>query len=237
MKYGNRVIAHGLVLALGLCQPSIAATAEDEALFKACPGLEAWASAHPRHGDEISPVASTTGDTPTAPALRAALKQRAEADQRVRQAVFGHEGPPDPKAVQELTAVDRANLEWLKRLVDDNGFPTPEQVGEDGVADAFLLVQHADADPLLQQAVLESLGARLDTTGIRKSEFAMLTDRVLVAQGKPQRFGTQFKRAKDGSFAMLPTEEMDHLGERRQQMDLMPLPVYECVLRASYASS
>ena len=158
------------------------------------------------------------------------------ADQQAREQVFQRGGPPDAKAVQALLSVDRANLEWLAASLAEHGFPTVEQVGKDGVSDAFLLVQHADADPLLQQSVLESLRPRLENAGIRKSEFALLTDRVLTSQGKPQRFGTQFRQAKDGSFELKDTEDMAHLDERRKQMDLMPLPVYECVLRASYTS-
>ena len=204
---------------------------DDEALLKACPGLEAWKASHPHARDA---AASAAAAKPSLPDLQAELKRRVADDQKAREALNGGSGPLDPKAVQAMLSVDADNLRWLRQRVAEHGFPTVEQVGEDGVGDAFTLVQHADADPGFQQAMLESMRPLLATGGVKKSEVAMLTDRVLVAQGKAQRYGSQFARAKDGSFAPKPTEDPEHLDERRRQMDLMPLADYECVLRESY---
>jgi len=227
---------HGAALLLvALAMPCAAATSaddEDAALMKACPGLEAWKQLH-AHGKD---AAATATAKPSLPGLQAELKRRVAADQRARETFDDGSGAPDPKAVQTLLSVDADNLRWFKQQVADHGFPTVEEVGTDGVGDAFTLVQHADSDPDFQQQMLETMRARLAAGGIKKSEVAMLTDRVLVAQGKPQRYGSQYLRAKDGSFVPKPTEDAGHVDERRRQMDLMPLADYECVLRESYKS-
>jgi len=235
MKIGYRGLAPASMLALSCLLSPGASAAEDEAVDKACPEFKAWKQAHP-HREEATEAAAGKPDSATMPELRAELKKRVASDQRVREEAMGGGGPLEDKAMQAWLAVDRANLEWLKQTLAKHGFPTVEQVGKGGVADAFVLVQHADADPLLQQSVLESLRPRLATSGISKQEYAMLTDRVLDGQGKPQRYGTQYKREKDGSYVLKETEDMAHLEERRQQMDLMPVPVYECAMRASLAS-
>ena len=104
--------------------------------------------------------------------------------------------------------VDGDNLAWLKAQVQQSGFPTVAQVGEQGMSAAFLLVQHADRDPAFQMSVLELLNRRGADKGIKDSERALLTDRVLHAQKKPQRYGTQFGAdpAHPGKMVMAPVE-------------------------------
>src|SRR5690606_17036250 len=43
---------------------------------------------------------------------------------------------------------DKANTEWLKAVVAERGWPTISEVGEEASYKAWLLVQHADQDPL-----------------------------------------------------------------------------------------
>jgi hypothetical protein len=86
--------------------------------------------------------------------------------------------------------VDRENLAWLRPLVDRDGFPTVAEVGAGGVDDAWILVQHADTDHPFQSRVLEQIRPRMATGEITGQEFALLTDRVLLAEGKKQRIWT-----------------------------------------------
>ena len=236
MKVHNRKITPVFLALFTLLQSSSVMAQNDAALFKACPDLEAWAALHPHHDGDSGTGTSKTQGVVTLPKLRTELKQRVVADQRARKELFKGGGTPDKKALLVLGSVDQENYEWLKQAISEHGLPTTEQVGEDGVSDVFLLVQHADNYPEFQETVLNALLPRLTTGGIPKSEVAMLTDRVLISQGKLQRYGTQFSRAKDGTFTLKPTEDMTQLAERRKQVDLMPLPVYECVLQATYAS-
>lgn len=57
----------------------------------------------------------------------------------------------------------------------------------------------------------------------------MLTDRMLLAQGKPQRYGSQFL-IKDGVPTLHPTEDRVGLDARRAAMGLAPIADYACVL-------
>ncbi len=65
-------------------------------------------------------------------------------------------------------------------------------------------------------------------------DLALLTDRVLLAQGKPQRYGSQFTTAGDGTMELRPTEDMDGLDARRQVMGLQPLAQYKATLSEAY---
>jgi len=220
-----------LCLLLVMLLPPQARADDDADLMKACPGLAAWAATHPHHDDEADE--RDAGRTLADPALRAELDRRASLDQDARNALIADEGK-DPTLSDRLMAVDADNLAWLKDVVKRHGFPTVPAVGEQGVSNAWLLAQHADRDPAFQTTVLELLQPRLADGSVRKSDVAMLTDRVLRAQGKPQRYGTQFDSADDGSLVQGVTEDPEHVEQRRAAMDLMPLPTYRCVLQASY---
>lgn len=223
-----------LALAMSLLS-SRAAADEDAALVKDCPGLESWAATHPRKQDDAVVVNSDAQRIFSKPALHKELTLRANADQKAR-STFAAAGPGDKKAVEAMLTTDADNLAWLKATIHEHGFPTMAEIGEDGMSNAWLLVQHADADPVFQAAVLATLEARPESSGIRKSEIAMLTDRVLTGQGKPQRYATQFERTAQGEFVPMATEDLAGVDQRRAAMGLMPLSVYQCVLRVSYAS-
>ncbi len=221
-----------LIFTLLLLPMAARADDGDAALMKACPGLVAWAATHPHGGDAAA--RQDADHRATNPVLRDALAARAAADQKARETVIAA-GGKDEAANAGLARVDVENLSWLKDKLAKQGFPTLDAVGKQGVFDAWLLVQHADRDPSFQASVLKTLESRLAAGGVRKADIAMLTDRVLRAQGKPQRYATQFMPVKDGSLVMQPTDDLAHIDERRAAMDLMPLPVYRCVLRVTYA--
>lgn len=234
----NRLIRN-LVAALALAFTGAAcADAQDDAIRGKCPSAQAWfdrqSAKHPELGadaaaDESGPARFTD------PALRAELRRREEADVATRNAWIAAGGAQD--TAKAVFLMDRDNLAWMKPLFTRRGFPTAAQVGRHGVSAAFLLVQHADQDPAFQAAMLAALVKAGKNGEIMKADVAMLTDRVLLAQHKPQRYGTQYDIDQAHLTAMKPqpTEDPGHVDERRASMDLMPRADYECVLRVTYA--
>lgn len=213
-----------------LLSPVARADQSDDALMKACPGVAAWAVNHPRHHEE--PIsASEATRVVDAPKLRDELARRASSDQSVRNAWTAASQEHKRVAESAVIAVDTDNLSWLKDLVERQGFPTVQQVGMDGLNHAWLLVQHADSDPAFQTNVLGLLKPRLASGDVRKQDFAMLTDRVRHAQGKPQIYGSQFKADQQGHLVLESTQDMAHLDDRRATMNLMPMAAYSCLLR------
>jgi len=147
--------------------------------------------------------------------LRAELLRRAERDQAARQEIGAeaHEG---------MTRVDGENLPWLKQVVADSGWPGRSAVGEDGADAAWLLVQHADRDPGFQGRCLDLLTVAVDQGEATKAQLAFLTDRVLLAEGKPQEFGTQAMARRD-QWVVRPLRDPDGVDQRRAAMSLGPL--------------
>jgi hypothetical protein len=225
------------VVIMALLLPLFASAAhainlDDATLAKRCPGTGAWMKTH-QQGADISEQADAHA-TFTQPALRTELRQMAQADQQARGALFKN-GSIDATAEQVVIKVDAENLKRLKEIVSTQGFPTVTQVGGRGVNAAFLLIQHADTDPAFQQQVLDILQARTDSEALNGEQLAMLTDRVLTHQDKPQRYGTQFMEI-DNEWKPKPMEDPTHVDQRRATMGLMPLNDYACMLKAMYGS-
>jgi hypothetical protein len=171
--------------------------------------------------------------------LRAELLARREEDQRIRHAAMAASDPETGRLPDDLGAewhrIDTANTEWLNDLVDTRGWPGHSLVGEDGAQAAWLLAQHADQRRDLQRKFLDLLRAAVADGEAEPHHLAYLEDRVRVADGRPQLYGTQFT-AIGKDLAPSPIEDADHLDERRAAAGLPPFAEYEANLRARYGS-
>jgi hypothetical protein len=125
--------------------------------------------------------------------------------------------------------MDADNLIWLKKLVKDNGIPTVAQVGESGVHWTWLLVQHADDDLQFQISAQPIFAQRQEAGELPADDLAKLTDRVLLAAGKPQRFGTQFDWYS-GQFTPKGAAKIADIEANRQALGLMRLTDYACMM-------
>jgi hypothetical protein len=65
--------------------------------------------------------------------------------------------------------------------------------------------------------------------GIAVSDMALLKDRVLMHQGKPQIYGSQFNSDGD-KWVLYDLEDPRHVDERRRSMHLMPFDMYKCAI-------
>lgn len=95
----------------------------------------------------------------------------------------------------------------------------------EGANQAWLLVQHADADPAFQERVLVLMQAAVAEGEASGSDLAYLTDRVRRAQGKPQVYGTQFQEV-DGVLQLQPVEDLAQLDARRAAVGLESMAAY-----------
>lgn len=162
---------------------------------------------------------------PADPDLRMELLHRRDRDQAIRTTIPKRE--PWPEHIrQECRRVDADNTTFMKSVITEHGWPGHELVAEDGARAAWLLVQHADQDPQFQAACLELLRAAVAAGQARPAELAYLTDRVRVAQGRPQPYGTQY-----GPSGPHPIEDPEHLDERRAQVGLGPHAEYDRTVR------
>ena len=159
------------------------------------------------------------------PDLRAELLDRADRDQAAR-------GMPEPEW-ETVASVDAGNLVWLKEVVAEVGWPGRSAVGEDGAHAAWLLAQHADSDPAFQRKCLDLVTHAAACGEASSVELAYLTDRVLLAEGKAQEYGTQFT-GRQGRWVPRRLRDPDNVDERRAAMGLDTLADNMARMAAEY---
>jgi hypothetical protein len=71
---------------------------------------------------------------------------------------------------------------------------------------------------------------------VSQQNIAYLTDRVLLAEGKKQLYGTQFTREK-GELQPRPIEDAAHVDQRRAEAGLPPLAEYAAELAKLYGGA
>ncbi|HTJ67935.1 MAG TPA: DUF6624 domain-containing protein [Actinospica sp.] len=127
---------------------------------------------------------------------------------------------------QAAEANAQENTVFLKQVVEACGWPTRARFGEVVEAAAgWLLAFSAVIDPPFQDACLDLLGRLLADGEVDAEFFAFTTDRVLMSQGRAQRYATQV-RHRDGYVVIIePLEAPAQLNARRCTIGLPTVPV------------
>jgi hypothetical protein len=166
--------------------------------------------------------------------LRKELLRRTKEDQDARKAMTtGQTFKPDAPEFKRIEAIDRDNTARMKEIVDKYGWPGKSLVGKDGANAAWLLVQHADRDPAFQKRCLDLIKEAAKKGEVSGQELAYLTDRVRVAQGEKQLYGTQFHTV-DGKLVPQPIEDEANVDKRRKEVGLMSMAEYEKLMHEVY---
>ena len=174
------------------------------------------------------------------PALAKELLDRMALDQKARLALEAKFKalPPGESSVKvsnmppelDLHQIDTDNTTFMKTVILKHGWPGKSLVGDEAANAAWLLVQHADLDRAFQSRCLELIKQAFDKGDATGAQLAYLTDRVLVGQGKKQKYGTQFRGIGE-NLEPVPIEDEANVDERRRTLGLPPLAEYAKMLR------
>lgn len=166
---------------------------------------------------EKIPSESEKEDRMEFPDIASEIEEMAKADQEMRNRIGRQLELLDKQ-------VDMRNTARMKEIVAQIGWPTVSKVGKWPSYNAWLLVQHADRDLGFQQHCLELMRSE-PADEVEPSNIAYLEDRVRVAMGQPQRYGTQFE-AKDGKYVPCAIDDPERVDERRLSVGLDSLEEY-----------
>jgi hypothetical protein len=120
---------------------------------------------------------------------------------------------------------DSSNLVVVKSILDEYGWLGSDVVGEKGNRALFLVIQHADR--ITQEQYLPMMREAVKNGKAKGSSLALLEDRVLLAQGKKQIYGSQISQdLQTHDYYVRPLEDPDNVDKRRAAVGLEPLAVY-----------
>ncbi len=120
---------------------------------------------------------------------------------------------------------DRPRTERLAEIMDEHGWPGHDLVGQDGASAAWVIAQHSDLDIDVQRQALDLMRDAVERSDADPTELAYLTDRVALAEGGPQVYGTQIG-CVDGRAEPAELAEPDRVDELRAEVGLDPLASY-----------
>ena len=170
--------------------------------------------------------------------LREELLALRESDQSGRMVIqdvmrrHGFDSPEVQALWQEQSRADTANLARLREMVSEHGWPGKSLVGRDGATAAFLIFQHADHET--QVEYLPLVKTAVEAGEFERRHFALLQDRVLVGEDKPQVYGTQlYWDDTTGKWELFPIEDEQNVDARREALGMMPLAEYVELVRGS----
>ncbi len=108
--------------------------------------------------------------------------------------------------------IDSANMEYVENIFTTVGYPGKSMVGEPTNTAAWNVLQHSNKIgtylPLIKKAGAEG--------EIPMTLVAMMEDRYLMHEGKPQVYGTQGRMQEDEKF-IWPIENPETVNERRKK--------------------
>ncbi|MEV0584724.1 DUF6624 domain-containing protein [Nonomuraea sp. NPDC050310] len=155
---------------------------------------------------------------PSNPQLRAELLRLLDKDQKQR---------TDTASPEQFDRVEKENTARLEQILDQYGWPGWKLVGKDGSSAAWALAQHADQRLDVQKRALALLKTAVEQGDASKGDLAYLTDRVRVAERKPQVYGTQIELGPDGApRPQIGLENEAEVDKRRAEAGLKPLKEY-----------
>ena len=147
-------------------------------------------------------------------------------DQQCRQALHGELTREESDSVWRIIHhTDSLNLNRLKELIAEYGFPTWEKVSYDYALCAWLVAQHADSAFL--HMYVEQLKKAVADNNANPANLAYMIDRDLMNRNLTQLYGTQFIGVYNDEGVMenmlWPVENMEQLNARREHMLLPPM--------------
>lgn len=120
-----------------------------------------------------------------------------------------------------MVEVSQRNADRLNEIFDTYGWPGPELVGSAWAP--MVLLFSATSSPTVIRRGLELIRAAERRKEVEPDDVAMLEDKILRLEGKPQLFGTQLEWDANGELTPLPIAFPQDVDERRHAVGLGPL--------------
>lgn len=122
--------------------------------------------------------------------------------------------------------VDSINLKRMTQIFDEYGYPGRDIVGPFLSYTGYLVLQHADQRPDIQEKYFGMLKEAVNNHQVHRYTIAYLNDRIKVNKGECQDFGTQIGYSEDHGYFVRPINDIENLDKRRQEYHIKPINDY-----------
>ena len=137
------------------------------------------------------------------------LSEVHESDQRIRK----------EKDFLKHAKEDHKNQELVISIIEKCGMPTLNEVNQFEMDAIWLGLQHTNKK--YRKKYFPQIEAAVNNGDLSKEQYALMKDRILMDDGKPQIYGSQIKNGK-----LYKLEDPENVNERRKEMGLGPIEEY-----------
>ena len=137
------------------------------------------------------------------------LSEVLESDQRIRKA-----NEPIKYAKE-----DHRNQELVISIIEKCGMPTLKEVGQRRMDAVWLGLQHSTEE--IRKKYFPQIEKAVKNGDLSTSQYALMKDRMLMDEGKPQIYGSQIENGK-----LYKLENPETVNERRKKMGMEPIEDY-----------
>lgn len=125
--------------------------------------------------------------------------------------------------LDDLRKIQQSNLEYAQNILKGGFFPFKDLTSDKAYKSLFLTVQHSDTIELMRYVA--GIIQKAQPHQVDKSDYAYLIDRIRIFEGKPQLFGTQFRK-KNGVVSFFDIENSSEIDSRRAELGMEPFEEY-----------
>ncbi|WP_299002335.1 DUF6624 domain-containing protein [uncultured Tenacibaculum sp.] len=137
------------------------------------------------------------------------LSEVYESDQRIRKS----------NELIKYAKEDHRNQELVISIIEKCGMPTLNEVTQKHMDAIWLGLQHSNKK--VRKKYFPQVEKAVENGDLSKQQYALMKDRILMDEGKPQIYGSQIKNGK-----LYKLENPETVNERRQEMGLKPIEEY-----------
>lgn len=122
-------------------------------------------------------------------------------------------------------ATDRRNIIVIVSIIEKCGMPTLSQVNQKQLNTIWLVLQHTEN--FIRKKYFPILKNSCENGDLSKSKIAMMQDRILMNEGKPQIYGTQITTdIKTHKLKLYNLTKPETVNKRRKEVGLGPIQEY-----------
>ncbi|MGQ3677995.1 MAG: hypothetical protein HWD89_07470 [Tenacibaculum sp.] len=137
------------------------------------------------------------------------LSEVYESDQRIRKS----------NELIKYAKEDHRNQELVISIIEKCGMPTLNEVTQKHMNAIWLGLQHSNKK--IRKKYFPQIEKAVENGDLSKQQYALMKDRVLMDEGKPQIYGSQIKNGK-----LYKLENPETVNERRKKMGMGTIEDY-----------
>jgi hypothetical protein len=123
------------------------------------------------------------------------------------------------KQFKLINTTDSLNLIAVSVFINQYGWLSADEIGEDANSTLFLVIQHADLKT--QEKYLPVMRIAAKNKKLKATSLAMLEDRISMLQGRKQIYGSQVAwNVQTNKYTIMPMLDPDHVDNRRADVGL-----------------